>query len=61
MVMNCPGLSHIQIWFCSLTKELPKSFLDLIPIILSGFINKVISRVVYYRLVVILPKIITQN
>lgn len=42
-------------------KEIPRTFSDLRPISLSGFVNKVISRVVHEGLVNLLPMIISQN
>lgn len=42
-------------------KELPNSFHDLRPISLSNYINKVVSRVLHERIVVVLPKIISPN
>lgn len=41
--------------------EIPRTFLDIRPISLSGFVNKVISMVVCDRLVNFLPKIISQS
>ncbi|WMV18188.1 hypothetical protein MTR67_011573 [Solanum verrucosum] len=42
-------------------KESVKSFTDLRPISLSSFINKVISRMVHERMILVLPNIISQN
>lgn len=42
-------------------KEEVKTFADLRPISLSYFVNKVISRVLYKRLLIVLPKIISPN
>lgn len=42
-------------------KEIPRTLSDLRPISLSGFVNKVISRVVHEGLVNLLPMRISQN
>lgn len=42
-------------------KEEVKTFTDLRPISLSSFVNKVISRVLHERMLIILPKIISPN
>ncbi|XP_059306393.1 uncharacterized protein LOC132057808 [Lycium ferocissimum] len=42
-------------------KELVQSYSDLRPIILSNFINKVMSRVVHDRLEAVLPELISIN
>lgn len=42
-------------------KEVVREFSDLRPISLSSFTNKIISRVIYGRLMKVLPKIISQN
>lgn len=42
-------------------KKVPRTFLDMRPISLSNFINKVISRVLHDGLVKYLPSIISQN
>lgn len=42
-------------------KEFPRTFSDLRPISLSCFINKIISRNLHERLVMVLPKIISLN
>lgn len=40
-------------------KELVGTFMDLRPISLSSFINKILSRVIHDRVVVVLPQIIS--
>lgn len=42
-------------------KEAPKIFLDMRPISLSCFLNKIVSRVVHERILIVLPKIISPN
>lgn len=42
-------------------KEAPKTFSDLRPISLSCFLNKIVSRVVHERILMVLPKIISPN
>lgn len=42
-------------------KEIMKSFTDFTPISLSSFIDKIISKVIYWRISLVLPKIISQN
>lgn len=42
-------------------KKLPRIFSYLRPISLTCFVDKVISRVIYDRLVIVLPKIISHN
>lgn len=42
-------------------KDLVKSFSDLRPIILSNFLNKVISRFIHDEMEGLLPRLISQN
>lgn len=42
-------------------KKIVKFFIDIRPISLSSFVNKIISRTLHERLVIVLPKIISKN